>query len=80
LCSASAAVAPRLDEVIAYLTEIRSAVVVAAAALRQQNCELDADVALLLQRAVAGGIGDQIARLRRLRGERGGPGRGGAPL
>lgn len=65
---AQTAIGNRLDEVIAHLGEIRSAAVVAVAALRHQNCELDADIARLLQRAVAGAIADQIASLRRLRG------------
>ncbi len=56
----------RLQEALVRLAEIRSAVVVAAAALRHQNCELDADVAWVLQRTIAGGIADQIERLRRL--------------
>lgn len=56
----------RLEEALARLAEIRSLVVMAAAALRQQNCELDGDVARVLQRSVAGGIADQIERLRRL--------------
>ncbi len=55
-----------LEEALARLAEIRSLVVVAAAALRQQNCELDEDIARLLQRGVAGGIAEQIERLRRL--------------
>lgn len=41
-------------------------VVVAAAALREQNCELDEDIACVLQRMVASGLGEQIERLRRL--------------
>ena len=53
----------RLEEALAHLNEIRSMVVVAAAALHRQNCELDADIARVLQRSVASGIADQIDRL-----------------
>ncbi|MHB1870046.1 MAG: hypothetical protein ACYCT1_04240 [Steroidobacteraceae bacterium] len=56
----------RLQEALARLSEIRATVVVAAAALRHQNCELDEDVARLLQRSVVGAISEQIERLRRL--------------
>lgn len=55
-----------LDEALARLAELRSMVVVAAAALRQQNSDLDADIARVLRRSVAGGIAEQIERLRRL--------------
>jgi hypothetical protein len=36
------------------------------AALRQQNCELDEDVARVLQRSVADRLQDQIERLETL--------------
>ena len=55
-----------LEEALARLTEVRSMVVVAAAALREQNADLDADIARLLRRSVAHGIAEQIERLRRL--------------
>ncbi len=55
-----------LEEALARLTEVRSMVVVAAAALREQNADLDADIARLLRRSVADGIAEQIERLRRL--------------
>ncbi len=61
-----AATARALQEARLRLGEIRALVVVAAAALRQQNCELDADIACLLQRTVASAIADQIERLSRL--------------
>ncbi len=54
------------QETLLRLGEIHALVVVAAAALRHQNCELDADIACLLQRSVANGIADQIERLSRL--------------
>jgi predicted MarR family transcription regulator len=55
-----------LDEALARLAELRSMVVVAAAALRQQNGDLDTDIARVLRRSVASGIAEQIERLRRL--------------
>ena len=55
-----------LEEALARLIEVRSMVVVAAAALREQNGDLDADIARMLRRGVADGITEQIERLRRL--------------
>ncbi|MDA8350144.1 MAG: hypothetical protein M0038_15320 [Pseudomonadota bacterium] len=55
-----------LEEALARLTEVRSMVVIAAAALREQNGDLDVDVARMLRRSVADGITEQIERLRRL--------------
>ena len=52
-----------VGEVLMHLQQIQSAVVVAVAALRQQNCELDADISSVLQRSVADRIQDQIERL-----------------
>ncbi len=40
--------------------------VVAVAALKQQNCELDADIATVLQRSVADRIQDEIERVESL--------------
>lgn len=57
-------------ELLRQLHQIQSAVVVSVAALRHQNCELDADVSNLLQRSVADRIQDQIERLERLNGPR----------
>jgi hypothetical protein len=56
----------RLGEVVQHLRQVRSAVVVAVAALRQQNCELDEDVAAILQCSVANPIHDQIEQLETL--------------
>jgi hypothetical protein len=56
----------QLGEVATHLRQVQSAVVVAVAALRQQNCELDEDVARVLQRSVADRIQDQIERLEAL--------------
>lgn len=55
-----------LQEAVAHLAALRAMVVVAAAALRAQSGDLDADVAQVLQRGVAQGITEQIERLRRL--------------
>jgi hypothetical protein len=55
-----------LGEVVLHLRQIQSAVVVAVAALRQQNCELDEDIATVLQRSVTDRIHDQIERLEAL--------------
>jgi DNA anti-recombination protein RmuC len=53
----------QLGEVVQQLRQVQSAVVVAVAALRQQNCELDEDIATVLQRSVADRIHDLIERL-----------------
>ncbi len=54
-----------------HLHQIQSAVVVAVAALRHQNCELDIDISNVLQRSVADRIQDQIERLESLTAPRG---------
>ena len=56
----------QLGEVALHLRAVQSAVVVAVAALKQQNCELDEDIATVLQRSVADRIQDQIERLETL--------------
>jgi hypothetical protein len=56
----------QLGEVVLHLRQVQSAVVVAVAALRQQNCELDEDIAAVLQRSVADRVHDQIERLEAL--------------
>jgi hypothetical protein len=56
----------QLGEVAMHLRQVQSAVVVAVAALKQQNCELDADIATVLQRSVADRIQDQIERVESL--------------
>jgi len=55
--------ATQIEEVILHLRHIQSAVVVAAAALKRQNCELDEDIASVLQRSVSDRLQDQIERL-----------------
>ena len=69
--SHSRAVHVQLGEVLQHLHLIQSAVVVAVAALRHQNCELDVDISNVLQRSVADRIQDQIERLELLSGPRG---------
>ena len=61
----------QVGEVLRHLHLIQSAVVVAVAALRHQNCELDVDISNVLQRSVADRIQDQIERLELLSGPRG---------
>jgi hypothetical protein len=61
---------PQLNEILRHLALIQSAVVVAVAALRHQNCELDVDISNVLQRSVADRIQDQIERLEGLSGPR----------
>ncbi len=56
----------QLGEVAVHLRQVQSAVVVAVAALKQQNCELDEDIATVLQRSVADRLQDQIERLETL--------------
>ena len=68
--SQTRAVQVQVGEVLQHLHLIQSAVVVAVAALRHQNCELDVDISNVLQRSVADRIQDQIERLERLSGPR----------
>jgi DNA anti-recombination protein RmuC len=56
-------VGAELGQVISQLQQVQSAVAVAVAALRQQNCELDEDIATVLQRSVADRLHEQIERL-----------------
>ena len=56
-----------VEELVPRLRHIRSAVAVAVAALRRQNCELDEDIASLLQRCVGDSLGDQLENLEALR-------------
>ena len=61
--SGKSALSGQLGELILHLQQIQSAVVVSAAALRRQNCELDDDIANVLQRSVADRLQDQIERV-----------------
>ena len=56
-------VCSQVAEIVLHLRDIQSAVVVAAAALKHQKCELDEDVAHVLSSSVADRIQDQIDRL-----------------
>jgi hypothetical protein len=70
--SANRAAQKELGEIVRALSQIQSAVVVSVAALRHQNCELDADISSVLQRSVADRIHEQIERLELLSGRRAG--------
>lgn len=56
-----------VEEAVVRLRHVRSAVLVAVAALRRQNCELDEDIAILLQRCVCDPLDDQLAKLEAAR-------------
>ena len=56
-----------LEEIVLHLRHVQSAVIVAIAALRRQNCELDEDIARLLQRCVSDRIDDQLEKLETAR-------------
>ena len=56
----------QLGDVLLHLRQVQSAVVVSVAALKRQNCELDADIAIVLQRSVADRLHEQIERLEML--------------
>ena len=58
---------PPLPEVILHLRRVHSAVLVAVAALRRQNCELDADIANLLQCCVCDRLDEQLEKLEAFR-------------
>jgi len=53
----------QLKDILLHLQQVQSAVVVAVAALRQQACELDEDIAAVLQRSVADRLQDQMDKL-----------------
>jgi hypothetical protein len=61
--SGSQIVKTQLKEILLQLEQAQSAVVVAVAALKQQSCELDEDIAAVLQRNVAERLHDQIEKL-----------------
>ncbi len=56
----------RLEELLIELELARAAVVASVAALRHQNCEIDEDIAHMLQRRVGDVIGVQIERTEEL--------------
>ncbi|GEM_PF-3311553 len=63
-----------LTELVGRLQLAHAAVTTATAALRQQNCELDADVARLLERCVADVLAEQLEETEALLGALPGPG------
>jgi hypothetical protein len=68
----------QLGDVLLHLRQVQSAVVVSVAALKRQNCELDEDIATVLQRSVADRLHEQIERLEALMGHLAEEGRKGA--
>ncbi len=52
-----------LEEVLSHLRQLQSAVAVAVGALHEQNADIDADVAHLLQRSVRDPLHEQIDKL-----------------
>jgi hypothetical protein len=56
-----------LEEAILHLRHLKSALIVAIAALRRQNCDLDEDIATLLQRCVCDSLEEQLERLEAAR-------------
>jgi hypothetical protein len=62
----AARVRAHLAQLLCHLELARATVVSSSAALRHQNCELDADVANVLQRHVAEVLGTQIERLEQI--------------
>ena len=56
-----------LSGAVVRLRQVQSTVAVAVAALRRQNCELDEDIATLLQRCVCDRIEDQLHELEAAR-------------
>jgi ABC-type transporter Mla subunit MlaD len=52
-----------LQEVVGNLRQIQSVLAVAVGALRQQNADIDADIANLLQRSVSDALQQQVEKL-----------------
>ena len=52
-----------LGPTILQLRHVHSAAIVAVAALRRQNCELDGDIASVLQRSVCDRLAEQLEKL-----------------
>jgi hypothetical protein len=55
--------AGQLRDLLAQLQQVQSAVMVSVMALRSQACELDEDIARVLQRAAAERLHEQMDRL-----------------
>jgi hypothetical protein len=66
----------QLADVLLQLRQVQSAVVVSVAALKRQNCELDEDIATVLQRSVADRLHEEIERLEGLMSVLGDEGKG----
>jgi hypothetical protein len=56
----------QLAAVLVHLRQVQSAVVVSVAALKRQNCELDEDIATVLQRSAADRLQDVMEQLEAL--------------
>jgi hypothetical protein len=56
-----------LDHTILQLRQVHSPAIVAVAALRRQNCELDEDIASVLQHCVCDRLQDQLEKLQATR-------------
>jgi hypothetical protein len=65
---ASRTVRAELQDVIARLKQLQSTLAVAVGALRNQNADIDVDIANLLQRSVADALQEQIEKLEALAG------------
>jgi hypothetical protein len=52
-----------LQEIVGHLRQLQSVLAVAVSALRQQNADLDADIANLLQRSVGDTLEEQVRKL-----------------
>lgn len=55
-----------LEDTLRRLELVRSTSTICVSALRYQNCELDEDVAILMQRNVADTVGEEIEKLSQL--------------
>jgi len=55
-----------LEDMMLRLEVVRSASIICTSALRHQNCDIDEDVASVLQRNVGDKVGEEIERLNRL--------------
>ncbi|HEY3784752.1 MAG TPA: hypothetical protein VGL55_05680 [Steroidobacteraceae bacterium] len=78
--SRSRVVRTQVNEVVLHLRQIQSAIIVAVAALRRQNSDLDEDIANVLQRSAADRIQDQIERLEGVTRSLASLGRGARPM
>lgn len=59
----------KLIEIVLHLQQIHSTITVAVAALKQQGCELDEDIANVLRRGAADKTQDLIETIEHLLGE-----------